>query len=734
MTRARVTALLLGLILIGSGAARAQALDGGAPPTAAPAEPPLDTPKSTDFAELDLEQLLQLQLDVTVISSTKKAQRGAQAPAVVTVISGEELRTRGYRNLAEALRSIPGFYDLYDLVTHNMGVRGINGGQSADGNVIKLVIDGHPVDYRSTTGNYFGEELIPLQIVERVEVIRGPASALYGANAFLGVINVITQTPEKAAGLTVGVSGNLVRVNPGSGGSLSFGISNGTSGVLVALDQQRIDRSGLALPTSSPALGVSNNAAAIPLEARGLSSGDLRQPASMFMRGTVGDLFNGELTFMASLQHTSTVAEFLEFSTLSHGTRLASNNQNYRIGYRRPLGERASIEVAAHALYGGPDPTERLDLIRTDYALVRSSQVIGLGISAEAQVSPIERLSLTLGVDAQNEDHLLQAYDQVLLADVLNLDGSVLRQAGTVIPGPGRGATKPFRNRAAYAQGVLALGTDFSVTAGARVDRHNIYGLNPSARVGLVYAPEGRKLSAKLLYGSSYKAPSAVQLYTQSMGLNDIRGNQNLKPQLAHTVEAALVAGLGERAELNVNLFFTRLFGRVEFTPRGNFTQAENVQAESVAGGELELRMKLLSALSGRASVGVARVLERSIPALLAAAPKVTQPQFPDVQGHFSLDYAPLSWLRSSVELSYVSPRESSQVNALIARRAYNVPGYLFTAASVCATGKLFGGTESSAVLRITDALDRRWVEPGFGGIDFPTQGRTISLSARHSF
>ena len=85
-----------------------------------------------DVAIPDLPETESLLAQI-VISSAKMVQRGAETPAVVSVISSEVIAARGYRSLAEVLRSVPGFYDIYDLVTHNVGVRGINGGAPTQG-------------------------------------------------------------------------------------------------------------------------------------------------------------------------------------------------------------------------------------------------------------------------------------------------------------------------------------------------------------------------------------------------------------------------------------------------------------------------------------------------------------------------------------------------------------------------------------------------------------------------
>src|SRR5439155_18626692 len=128
-----------------------------------------------------------------------------------------------------------------------------------------------------------------------------------------------------------------------------------------------------------------------------------------------------------------------------------------------------------------------------------------------------------------------------------------------------------FQNGGAFLQALTTLGESFSAVAGVRVDYHNIYGINPSFRAGLVYAPPSRPLSVKLLYGSSFKAPSAEQLYTRPTASGDLLGNPQLKAQTAHTLELAAGWGFASVGELVVNVFATDVIGRVEFVPNGLF-------------------------------------------------------------------------------------------------------------------------------------------------------------------
>src|SRR4030095_16915571 len=91
---------------------------------------------------------------------------------------------------------VPGLYCIDDYVTADCGVRGISGGERGYSKVLKVMIDGQPVSFRADTTSFLGPELVPIDLVERIEVVRGPVSALYGANAFFGAVNVITRRAE----------------------------------------------------------------------------------------------------------------------------------------------------------------------------------------------------------------------------------------------------------------------------------------------------------------------------------------------------------------------------------------------------------------------------------------------------------------------------------------------------------------------------------------------------------
>ena len=145
-----------------------------------------------DLSQLSLEELMNLKVD-TVYGASKFEQKVTEAPSSITIITTDEIQKYGYRTLADLLRSVPGFYVSYDRQDAYIGVRGIS--RPSDYNTLVLtLIDGHRVNENVFDGTYVdGQFVLDVDLVDRVEIIRGPGSSLYGTDAFFAVINIITK-------------------------------------------------------------------------------------------------------------------------------------------------------------------------------------------------------------------------------------------------------------------------------------------------------------------------------------------------------------------------------------------------------------------------------------------------------------------------------------------------------------------------------------------------------------
>ncbi|MES1180224.1 MAG: TonB-dependent receptor plug domain-containing protein, partial [Verrucomicrobiota bacterium] len=154
-----------------------------------------------DLADMPLETLMQIQVP-DVYSASKFEQKATEAPSSTTVITSDDIKFYGYRTLADVLASVQGFYVSYDRDYSFLGTRGVSLGDF--NSRILLLVNGHRINSDLNDGAAIDTSFIlDVDLIDRVEIIRGPGSALYGNNAFLGVVNVITRQGKDVNGAEV---------------------------------------------------------------------------------------------------------------------------------------------------------------------------------------------------------------------------------------------------------------------------------------------------------------------------------------------------------------------------------------------------------------------------------------------------------------------------------------------------------------------------------------------------
>jgi outer membrane receptor for ferrienterochelin and colicins len=165
------------------------------------------------ITELSLEQLVKVEIP-TVVGASRFTQQVIDAPATVTIVTSEEIERFGYRTFADLLRGVRGFYVTYDRNYSYVGTRGFLRPGDYNSRVL-LLIDGHRLNDNIYDQGFMGTEFpLDVDLIDRVEVVRGPSSSLYGTNAFFAVINVVTRRGS----------------NAGSGGAVSLGSFNTRAG------------------------------------------------------------------------------------------------------------------------------------------------------------------------------------------------------------------------------------------------------------------------------------------------------------------------------------------------------------------------------------------------------------------------------------------------------------------------------------------------------------------------
>ena len=161
----------------------------------------LGAQEPTDLSDLTLEELLRLQ----VTTASRKEQSLLDTPAAVSVIRDDDLRRMGVRSLPEALRMVPGAN--VSRIDANLWAISLRGFSDRFANKLQVLIDGRSVYSPSFSGVWWDQQDTFLEDVERIEVIRGPGGAVWGANAVNGVINVITRRAKATQGVVAFAGG-----------------------------------------------------------------------------------------------------------------------------------------------------------------------------------------------------------------------------------------------------------------------------------------------------------------------------------------------------------------------------------------------------------------------------------------------------------------------------------------------------------------------------------------------
>jgi outer membrane cobalamin receptor len=491
------------------------------PSAAAAGSPGLEELLTYDLAEL---------MNVEVVSASKRPESASRAAATVRVITAEEIRERGYLTLEEALAGLPGF-QFRDISGFNSYVflRGL----PSQNNLILLLVDGVQIN-ELNSGGFYGGAQHNLANVKRIEVVYGPASALYGTNAVSGVVNLITKGPDDA-----GRSAFFARGTENAGGAgLSYAhrYDNG-AGLSFSAVMKRGDkyRMGGARGDGNWSDNMENFEEDWAFDGR-LSRGPLE----------LGVLVQDK----RASRTTNTVSEgtdLLDFGTAWH-IRFA--NAWLKFVHSAEADRRAESRLYYRS------STVMDDTVSEVYDLTASSGQVG-------QYRPGELIGLESRADLRLSDPLGLTVGLVLEHERLARDFSTT-YSGSPLVRPAAPAT-PDMTRSdlltLYAQADYALARDLALTAGLRRDDSCTYGEVYTPRGGLVYSREA--LSLKALYGEAFRAPKP---WDYSYGA----GNRALNPEKLRSLELAGTYAFSHGLLAALSAYRNELEGLLVFDGTGN--------------------------------------------------------------------------------------------------------------------------------------------------------------------
>lgn len=517
----------------------------------------------TNLMDLTLEQLMEIKVD-SVTGASGYEQKVSLAPSAVTVITDDEIKKYGHRTLAEVLRSARGFYATSDRNYTYLGLRGFDRPGDYNSRFL-LLVNGHRLNDNVYDSAFVANEFpLDLDLVDRVEIIRGPSSSIYGNNAFFGVINVVTKQGRDLTGVEAS----------GAVGSFGSYLGRFTVGKKYS-DEVEVLLSGSLYDSAGPErlfFPEFNT----PAQNNGIATkADYEHFFNLF-----GSLRLGDFTLEASFHDRRKGIPTASFGTVFGDRRANTVDRPAYVDLKFERNVAADWELTARAYfdsyrYVGEYPYA---------AVLNKDQSTGSRVGVDTQLTGkiLDRHTLTFGVELR--DNLQQ--------DQFNCD----LPTGTI----NLNEQRDSYNAGVFGQAEISLLTNLTFNAGLRFDHQSqsLDRVNP--RLGLIYAPV-EATTMKLLYGTAFRAPNVFEQYYSYPG--SAKANPGLRPEKIATYEVVAEQKLPAGLQFSASGYYYHINDLINaWLDSTGQTVYRNLSKVDTHGVELELQGHWAGGLRGRAS------------------------------------------------------------------------------------------------------------------------------------
>jgi outer membrane receptor for ferrienterochelin and colicins len=468
-----------------------------------------------------------------VFSAAKHLQSIQEAPASITIVTDEDIKRYGHRNLKEVVNSVRGFYTYSDRNYDYIGMRGF-ARLGDNGNRVLQLIDGH-TNNENIYGSFFlGQDFgIGMDLVKKIEFIRGPGSALYGSNALFGMVNVMTKDGRDVNGFSATVEGGSRHT---FSGTLTFGNQYG-NGLDLLVSANFLNSQGADFFYSE-----FNDP---PLANGWAMDADGERARKFLLKATFR-----EVSFLANM-----VWREKNCPTASYGTVFNDNRF-------RTIDERAFAEMKWDHLL---DADKRLKA-RLYYDRYRFDGYY-----------PIDNPPVTIAKDDVSGQWIgaETVYDQKIFSHHFLVGGEIVHHIEAKQKNYDESSglvylddKQSFTNGSLYGQDEWTIASWLRFVGGVRYDRYSTFGGHISPKAGFILRP-AQSNTVKLLYGQAFRAPNVYEFYYKTdVGWPQYLDNPDLKPETIQTYELVLEQDLTAAAKLTASGFHYEI--------RDLITQQEN--------------------------------------------------------------------------------------------------------------------------------------------------------------
>ncbi len=544
-----------------------------------------------------LDESILFQEIPSVFSASKYEQKVTEAPSSVSIVTADDIEKFGYRTLGDILQSIRGFYITSDRVYQYAGARGFNRPGDYSTRFL-LMVDGHRIN-DAVYGTAFVDRTFPVNVhaLDRVEVVRGPSSQLYGSSAFCGVINVITKRGRDLKGARVGSgigSHNALESHLGYGDRYG----NGLEALVYATKYNSDGERNLYAPEfNDPSLAGNNH--------------------GFFAEGDGED--NGNLFASASFKDFSLRAAM---SKREKGIPNAPWDVVFNDNRTRFIDEMGYVDLQwSRTLPGVVDLWARLAYDKYDFTGVYVYDYAENGDPPDLHFPQDQARSRTVTGEFKATADLPRNHKLTMGGEYRNVYGEDQDYYDTLL-----GYYLQSREQedilALYLQDDWRIMKTLAFNGGLRLDRYQAFGETFNPRLALIYNPL-EKTTLKLLYGKAFRAPSAYErFYRDGISSQD---NPGLGPEKIATWEVILEQYVGAAYRLSASGFHYRVDDLInqQKDPADGLLVYTNVAQVEATGLELELQGRWENGVEAQLSYTYQDAVDQASNQILTNSPRI---------------------------------------------------------------------------------------------------------------
>ena len=602
------------------------------------------------YFESEFQEEDYFRTDRLLVTATGSLKPVHEAPSVATVINDEDIEKIGARTLGEVLETVPGLHVTASNENAMVEVFSIRGIQTSLNPHVLFLLNGNPLTF-TYTGSRLTSMNIPVAGISRVEVVRGPGSAVHGADAFAGTINIITKSGEEIDGTSTGLrygsfdtfDGWLQHGGVYSGWDVAFNLeflkSDGDDGRIIDSDLQSL----LDLPQP---FGFGTNASLAPGSLRSgyeILNANLEVHRAnwttrlWYWMSSDADIRDG-VTQLLSETGNSEAEQFLAEIVYSDENLATDLEMTARLTYMyEKLDAYLQLFPSGAVLPIGPDGNFVISPAADSKFVFFTEGAFGNPIENDHQYYGDVAFLYSGFRDQQWRFATGIRYIEAEFGELKNFGPGVLDDPA-LLPPPAvnfvdgtltdvTGTENIFCEDQSRTVWFLSLQDEWSfarkweLTAGVRYDHYSDFGSTTNPRLALVWETKPF-LTSKILYGEAFRPPSFAELYNKNNP--STLGNSDLDPEKIRTLELAFDHQPGSRFRTILSLFAYDIEDLIEFVPDsgGGASVAQNARDQEGYGFELEAAWQMFKTFQLKGNVAYQHSEDKDTGLMVPDAPQ----------------------------------------------------------------------------------------------------------------